>query len=141
MVTIDIPHPEKCQPVKLEQPKQIVYFGTNGCVEHYPLGINFTLSEEEYRDFQKIDGIVTEKELAKNKGWFYFLREDHIYLCFGVPYSPDDKRPGSKTIVMVDGAERHDVVDAILETPFLLKQFKEVNEKYKLNIDFLEDKQ
>ena len=26
---------------------RIIYFGTNGCVGHYPLGINFNLSKEE----------------------------------------------------------------------------------------------
>ena len=44
--------------------KRIIYFGTNGCVGHYPLGINFTLSKEEYNDFGE-SGIVTLRMLQK----------------------------------------------------------------------------
>ena len=57
-----------------------------------------------------------------------------------LPYSPDDERPGSKTIVLVEYGTVQEVKDAILQTPFLLEKFKKVKEKYKLNIDFLEDK-
>lgn len=78
--------------------KRIIYFGTNGCVGHYPLGINFTLSKEEYNDFEEIDRIMTDEILDENTGTFLrYLPKGVAYVCFGVPYSPDDECPGSKT--------------------------------------------
>ena len=121
--------------------KRIIYFVTNGCVGHYPLGINFTLSKEEYNDFGEIDKIVTDEILDENTGTFLrYLPKGVAYVCFGVPYSPDDERPGSKTIVLVEHGTIQEVKDAILQNPFLLDKFKKVKEKYKLNIDFLEEK-
>jgi hypothetical protein len=45
----------------------------------------------------------------------------------------------SKTIVLVEYGTVQEVKDAILQNPFLLDKFKKVKEKYKLNIDFLEE--
>lgn len=124
-----------------KQPNRIIYFGTDGCVGHYPLGINFHLTRKEYKDFQEIDRIITDEILDGNTGTFlrYFL-DGVPYICYGVPYSPDDERPGSKTIVLVENGTVQKVKDAILQNPFLLDKFNKVKEKYKLNIDFLEDK-
>ena len=33
---------------------RIIYFGTNGCVGHYPLGINFNLSKEEQTELRQM---------------------------------------------------------------------------------------
>lgn len=124
-----------------KQPNRIIYFGTNGCVGHYPLGINFTLSKEEYKDSKEIDRIISDEILDGNTGTFLRYLSDGVpYTCYGVPYSPDDERPGSKTIVLVEYGTVQEVKDAILQNPFLLNKFKKVKEKYKLNIDFLEDK-
>lgn len=123
-----------------KQPNRIIYFGTDGCVGHYPLGINFTLSEEEYKDSKEIDRIISDEILDGNTGTFLRYLSDGVpYTCYGVPYSPDDERPGSKTIVLVEYGTVQEVKDAILQNPFLLDKFKKVKEKYKLNIDFLED--
>lgn len=140
MSTSDFSHINIMRPLKHnKQPNHIIYFGTDGCVGHYPLGINFTLSKQEYKDFQKIDGIITDEVLDENGTFLRYLSEGVCYTCFGVPYSPDDTRPGSKTIVLVEYGTVQEVKDAILQTPFLLDKFKKVKEKYKLNIDFLEE--
>lgn len=142
MSTSDFSHIGLKRPVEHnKQPNRIIYFGTDGCAGHYPLGINFTLSEEEYKDSKEIDRIITDEVLDENTGTFLRYLSDGVpYTCFGVPYSPDDTRPGSKTIVLVEYGTVQEVKDAILQNPFLLDKFKKVKEKYKLNIDFLEDK-
>ena len=142
MSTSDFSHIGLMRPVEHnKQPNRIIYFGTNGCVGHYPLGINFTLSKEEYKDSKDIDRIISDEVLNENTGTFLRYLSDGVpYICFGVPYSPDDERPGSKTIVLVEYGTVQEVKDAILQNPFLLDKFKKVKEKYKLNIDFLEDK-
>lgn len=143
MSTSDFSHIGLKRPVEHnKQPNRIIYFGTDGCVGHYPLGINFTLSKEEYKDFQEIDRIITDEVLDENTGTFLrYLPGGVLYTCYGVPYSPDDERPGSKTIVLVEYGTVQEVKDAILQNPFLLDKFKKVKEKYKLNIDFLEEEQ
>ena len=84
---------------------------------------------------------MTDEILDENTGTFLrYLPKGVAYVCFGVPYSPDDERPGSKTIVLVEHGTIQEVKDAILQNPFLLDKFKKVKEKYKLNIDFLEEK-
>ena len=142
MSTSDFSHIGLKRPVELnKQPNRIIYFGTNGCVGHYPLGINFHLTQKEYQYFKKIDRIITDETLNKATGTFFCYRTNGTsYIGFGVPYSPDDERPGSKTIVLVEYGTVQEVKDAILQNPFLLDKFKKVKEKYKLNIDFLEDK-
>lgn len=142
MSTSDISYIGLKRPVEHnKQPNRIIYFGTDGCVGHYPLGINFTLSKEEYNKIREVDGIITDEVLDENTGTFLrYLSEGVCYTCFGVPYSPDDERPGSKTIVLVENGTVQEVKDAILQNPFLLNKFKKVKEKYELNIDFLEVK-
>lgn len=98
-----------------KQPNRIIYFGTDGCVGHYPLGINFHLTRKEYKDFQEIDRIITDEVLNENNGTFLRYLSDGVpYTCFGVPYSPDDERPGSKTIVLVEYGTVQEVKDVSL---------------------------
>lgn len=125
-----------------KQPNRIIYFGTDGCVGHYPLGINFHLTRKEYKDFENIDRIITDEFLNKATGTFFrYITNGTPYIGFGVPYSPDDERPGSKTIVLVECGTVQKVIDAILQNSFLLDKFNKVKEKYNLYIYFLEDKQ
>lgn len=58
-----------------KQPNRIIYFGTDGCVGHYPLGIKFNLTRKEYKDFQEIDRIITDEILDGNTGTFIRIRE------------------------------------------------------------------
>lgn len=141
MSTSDFSHIGLKRPVEHnKQPNRIIYFGTDGCVGHYPLGINFHLTRKEYKDFEKIDRIITDEFLNEATGTFFrYITNGILYIGFGVPYSPDDERPGSKTIVLVENGTVQKVKDAILQNPFLLDKFNKVKEKYKLNIDFLEE--
>ena len=142
MSTSDFTHIGLMRPVKHnKQPKRIIYFGTNGCVGHDLLGVNFNLTKKEYNDFREVDRIITDEVLDENGTFLRYMSDGVAYTCFGVPYSPDDTRPGSKTIVLVEYGTVQEVKEAILQNPFLLDKFKKVKEKYKLNIDFLEDKQ
>lgn len=142
MSTSDFSHIGLKRPVEHnKQPNRIIYFGTDGCVGHYPLGINFHLTRKDDKNFEKIDRIITDEFLNEATGTFFrYITNDIPYIGFGVPYSPDDERPGSKTIVLVENGTVQKVKDAILQNPFLLDKFNKVKEKYKLNIDFLEDK-
>lgn len=44
---------------------KIIYFGTNGCSGHYPIGIDMTLTEEESRKWCECD----------NKYWIENIRK------------------------------------------------------------------
>ena len=117
---------------------RIIYFGTNGCVGHYPLGINFNLSKEEQKDFESIDLIIADEDIDHKTGTYLLYWHDKMpFVCYGVPYSPDDERPGSKTIVLIENSTINEVKDAIIKNNFLYDKFKKVKEKYKLNIDFI----
>ena len=64
-------------------------------------------------------------------GTFLLYLHDKIpFVCYGVPYSPDDERPGSKTIVLIENSTIHEVKDAIIKNNFLYDKFKKVKEKY-----------
>lgn len=122
--------------MKVRQTKKIIYFGTDGCLGHNPKGINCKLSNRDYNELKLVDRI-DEDVLRENGGWFIFRTSCDIYTCFSVPHSLDDKRPGSKSIVMVEGGEVIDVIAAIHRYAFLRDKFKKLNERYELNIDFL----
>ena len=112
--------------------KSIIYFGTEGRGEagHYPRGINCYLSIEDCNYIYEIDKF----EEFPADGFFRW-RE---FVGYGVPFSPDDNRGGSKTIVLVEHGESADeVIEAIKNYPFLMRQFSRVNEMYNLKIPFL----
>lgn len=52
MSTSDFSHIGLKRPVEHnKQPNRIIYFGTDGCVGHYPLGINFHLTRKDDKNF------------------------------------------------------------------------------------------
>ena len=111
--------------------KRVIYFGTegDGHAGHYPLGINCKLSFEEYKYIREID-----KYTEFPASGFFRWRE---FVGYGVPFSPDDKRGGIKTIVLVENGTKDDVIYCINNNEFLNRQFKRVKEMYDLNIPFL----
>lgn len=112
--------------------KRVIYFGTEGCghAGHYPRGINCELSHEDHECIREIDKF----EEFPADGFFRW-RE---FVGYGVPFSPDDTRGGSKTIVLVEhGLSAGEVIEAIKNDPFLVRQFSRVNEMYNLKIPFL----
>lgn len=120
-----------------DKTKKIVYFGTDGSLGHYPKGVNCELSADEYDELKGIDLSATEDLLQRTGGWFRYLTKSGSYTCFGVPYSLDDRRPDSKSIVMVSDGSIFDVIRAVNGYAFLRDKFKELNERFELNIDFI----
>lgn len=82
--------------------KRIIYFGTNGCVGHYPLGINFTLSKEEYNDVLVRNDIDEEWTInlfshydEKDKAFPFICINDFYRYC--IPYEGNEYLVG-KTV-------------------------------------------
>lgn len=48
------------------------------------------------------------------------------YFGFGVPYSPDDKRAGCKTLVLIENGTKEDIVEVLKWNHDIGKQFKKV---------------
>lgn len=130
--------PQKREEVSMaDKIRKIIYFGTDGCLGHYPKGVNCELTAEEYDELKRVDRVNVEEQLERDDGWFEYRTHCGTYTCFGVPYSLDDKRPGSKSIVMMEDSNIFDVILAVKSIPFLYDKFKELNERYDLDIDFL----
>ena len=51
---------------------KIIYFGTNGCSGHYPIGIDMTLTGEEYNKWCECDNEVWIENIRKTQvaTWF-----------------------------------------------------------------------
>ena len=47
---------------------KIIYFGTNGCSGHYPIGIDMTLTGEEYNKWNECDNQLWMEFIQKNPG-------------------------------------------------------------------------
>lgn len=108
--------------------RKVAYFGTQGNAGHYAVPIcgNFTrdeLREIEHIDCDNFDKVFNTKEFKIAK----FGR----YTIFGFPASPDDKRGGSKTVILIDGeANKNDFIVLIENNPFLKNQFNKLSNIY-----------
>lgn len=79
---------------------RIAYFGTDGCPGHYAIPIRGKFTEEDIKviesvdcdDFYKVFDVMRFK-IAEFKGW----------TILGIPASLDDHRPGSKTVIFIEG--------------------------------------
>lgn len=79
---------------------RIAYFGTNGCPGHHVIPIRGKFTEEDVKviesvdcdDFYKVFDVMRFK-IAEFKGW----------TILGIPASLDDHRPGSKTVIFIEG--------------------------------------
>lgn len=47
---------------------EIIYFGTNGCSGHYPIGIDKTLTGAEYEIWRECDNETWINNIRKNPG-------------------------------------------------------------------------
>lgn len=52
------------------------------------------------------------------------------FTCLYLPYSPDDKRLGSKSIVMVENGDIGDIKNLIMDTPWVSASLLAVIKKY-----------
>lgn len=79
---------------------RIAYFGTDGCPGHHVIPIRGKFTEEDIKviesvdcdDFYKVFDVMRFK-IAEFKGW----------TILGIPASLDDHRPGSKTVIFIEG--------------------------------------
>lgn len=112
--------------------KRVIYFGTNGNPGHGAIPIQGKFSNAEIQRVNDIDILPIEKYLNGRRSLFFKLDN---YCGFLVPYSPDDRRPGSKTIILIENGDMYDVVRAIENNKFVKKQFLAVFNKYKYSFD------
>lgn len=107
---------------------RIAYFGTDGHPGHHVIPIRGKFTEEDIKviesvdcdDFYKVFDVMRFK-IAEFKGW----------TILGIPASLDDHRPGSKTVIFIEGkANEADFMEVIQEYSFLKNKVKKLTELY-----------
>ena len=103
---------------------KIIYFGTNGGYGHYPIGIDGSLNEDEYKKWCECDNEVWVDNIYKNPGRHIIKHHGEVYTNYGVPFSVDDYRGGSHTELFWKGIHsEEEIVNLIKSNPFLSRQF------------------
>ena len=104
---------------------KIIYFGTNGCSGHYPIGIDMTLTGEEYNKWCECDNEYWIENIHKNPGRHLVQHHGETYTNYGVPFSVDEDRVGDHTELFWEGIHsEEEIVNLIKNDRFLAKQFK-----------------
>ena len=104
---------------------EIIYFGTNGCSGHSPIGIDKTLTLAEYKMWCECDNETSTNNIRKNPGRHVIEHHGEVYTNYGVPFSVDDDRGGSHTELFWKGIHsEEEIVNLIKNDSFLSKQFK-----------------
>lgn len=110
----------------------IIYFGTNGCSGHCPIGIDKTLSNDEYNMWCECDNDVWISNIQKNPGRHIIKHHGEIYTNYGVLFSVDDERNGSHTELFWKGIHTEDeMISLIKSNQFLSRQFNLKEDKKK----------
>lgn len=60
---------------------EIIYFGTNGCSGHYPIGIDQTLTGAEYNMWCECDNETWINYIRKNPGRHVIKHHGEVYVC------------------------------------------------------------
>lgn len=108
----------------------IIYFGTNGCSGHSPIGIDKTLTGDEYKIWCECDNDAWINNIRKNPGRHLIKHHGEVYTNYGVPFSVDEDRRGSHTELFWKGIHsEEEIINLIKNDPFLSKQFKLNNDK------------
>lgn len=103
---------------------EIIYFGTNGGSGHYPIGIDKTLTREEYKKWCECDNGTWINNIQKNPGRHLIKHHGEIYTNYGVPFSVDEVRVGDHTELFWKGIHsEEEIINLIKNDPFLSKQF------------------
>lgn len=103
---------------------EIIYFGTNGCSGHYPIGIDQTLTGAEYNMWCESDNEIWINNIRKNPGRHLIKHHGEIYTNYGVPFSVDDDRGGCHTELFWKGIHtEEEIINLIKNDSFLSKQF------------------
>lgn len=104
---------------------KIIYFGTNGCSGHYPIGIDMTLTGEESRKWCECDNEHWIENIRKNPGRHLIQHHGETYTNYGVPFSVDEDRVGDHTELFWEGVHsEEEMIELIKSNPFLKRQFK-----------------
>lgn len=122
--------------------KRVLYFGTNGSQGHNLYPINCDVCIEEGQTIVKyIDSFAFEnlfKEHLKSLTFVLTVKYTIMnglsftrnYFCYGVPFSPDDPRPGGRTVVMIEDGGFADMRQVFEESIVVRNQFRKVYVKY-----------
>ena len=103
---------------------KIIYFGTNGCSGHYPIGIDMALTGEEYDKWKECDNELW-KFIRENPGHHLIQHHGEIYTNYGVPFSVDEDRVGDHTELFWEGIHSEkEIIELIKSSTFLKRQFK-----------------
>lgn len=63
---------------------EIIYFGTNGCSGHYPIGIDKVLTSAEYGMWRECDNETWIDNIRKNPGRHVIKHHGEVYTNYGV---------------------------------------------------------
>lgn len=103
---------------------EIIYFGTNGCSGHYPIGIDKTLTGAEYEIWRECDNKTWIDNIRKNPGRHLIKHHGEVYTNYGVPFSVDEDRVGDHTELFWKGIHTEgEIINLIKNDSFLSKQF------------------
>lgn len=104
----------------------IIYFGTAGCVGHYPKGIDQPLTESEYKYWINLDSDHWINLITENPGYGHLYQDGVItYTYYAFPWSRDDNRSDSHTDLLWKGNHsEEEIIGLIKSNPFLARQFK-----------------
>lgn len=98
---------------------EIIYFGTNGCSGHYPIGIDKVLTSAEYEIWRECDNETWIDNIRKNPGRHLIKHHGEVYTNYGVPFSVDDERGGSHTELFWKGIHtKEEIVNLIKNNQF-----------------------
>ena len=104
---------------------EIIYFGTNGCSGHYPIGIDKVLTSAEYGMWRECDNETWIDNIRKNPGRHVIEHHGEVYTNYGIPFSVDNERVGSHTELFWKGIHtEEEIIRLIKNDSFLSKQFK-----------------
>lgn len=91
---------------------RICYFGTRESAGHFAYPIVGDFTAEELKGIAKIDDTMYHEAMVSD-GFIYGTFGDFMF--YAIPYSVDDKRPGSISAIFVENAKSsNDIRKAIM---------------------------
>ena len=114
---------------------KLSYFGTQGCPGHYASGINYQMTQKEYKSFERSDSDGFEQFMRshydeKHKCCYHQCDDNAIY---GILYSVDDKRGGCHTYLFAEGNHTIEEMETIISNNAFLKKQFDVENRFKQN--------
>lgn len=101
---------------------RIAYFGTWGRPGHLFKAIRGPFSKQDINNICKIDSPVYHEAIEADG--YHYLRYKN-FLGYAIPYSEDDKRGGSMTVIFIENAKSaKDIIRALEQFPELQRRFR-----------------